>query len=356
MMKGLGLFTSKIHHHASFSGYEQLIDYVQAEHVNAILRTENKSLVKRLITKLLRSTVTISNWYQWQDLVAEWDAFRYIRRNKKARPIVHLLYGDSMLGWLPQLKRWYDFSLITTVHACPSDMERIYGRTQYLDRVDRFIILAPNQRAGLEALGVPKENIVLIPHGLDHHTISSINSEDSELGARNRGEDRTFRVLGVGNWRRDFKVYNKIFKRFQDSEHIHFDMVVPAFRRDELIDQENVTIRSGISDEALIELYEHSDLLLMAVEDAAANNVILESMAHGLPILGTDHPALTWYAGEAMQPFTEVDDAVKAIQEFQSNPDRLANMARFGLKRAEEFDWNTIGSQLTTLYKQLTHS
>lgn len=357
-MKGLGLFTSKIHHHASFSGYEQLIDYIEAEHVNAMLRTSDTSLFKRSITKLLRSLVTVSNWYQWQDLMAELDAYRFLKSTEAPNPVIHLLYGDSMLGWLPRMKRYFNFTLVATVHACPSDMTEIYRSPHRLAGVDHFIILAPNQRDALTEMGVPKHKISLIPHGIDQNTIELIgeNVANTPIKADSKVQNSKFNVLGVGNWRRDFKMYNEIFEQFEGADWIQFTMVIPEHRQQEMRKQSNITVLSGISDSELLQLYDTSDILLMAVEDAAANNVILEAMAHGLPILGNKHEAIEWYAGNSMKTYDSVSEAVSQIKLLADSNEVLVDLSQNALRRAETYEWSQIADKLKGLYKNLSRS
>jgi glycosyltransferase involved in cell wall biosynthesis len=351
-MEGLGLFTSKIHHHASFSGYEQLIEYVEAEYVNALLRTFDQNLAQRAFIKLLRQTMTVSNWYHWQDFKAELAVRRYIIDSVSERPLIHMLYGDSMLSLIPTMKAKYDFQLMATIHACPADMGDIFARPSRLSAVDHFILLAPNQYRPLIDLGVPEEKISVVPHGIDLKNIQAVHQQRNPDHTGDFQSDQ-ITVLGVGNWRRDFALYNQIFKACDQYDQITFKMVVPDYRRSELEPTEQVTILSDLSDEELVALYDSSDVLLMAVRDAAANNVILEAMAHGLPIVGNQHAALEWYSGEAMRSFGSPKEAANILYGLWAEPEKRIALSEQAYQQAKEYDWQLIAERMNDLYQQL---
>ncbi|MGM0588802.1 MAG: glycosyltransferase [Bacteroidota bacterium] len=354
-MNGLGLFTSKIHHHASFSGYEQLIEYVEAEYVNALLRTFDQNLLQRGFIKLLRQTMTVSNWYHWQDFKAELAIRRYIIDSVSSQPLIHLLYGDSMLGWIPTMKAKYSFTLMATIHACPMDMPEIFRRPQRLQAVDHFVILAPNQLEPLVELGVKEENISLVPHGIDMKNIDAVHQERaSHNRAPKQNGSQRLKVLGVGNWRRDFAMYNRIFEQLVHADWVEFTMVVPDFRRSQIRDQENVTLLTDISDQHLAQLYDESDVLLMAVEDAAANNVILEALAHGLPIVANRHAALKWYGNSGVIEFDDAGFAVRQLTRLHEDIRYGEELSEHAYRRAEQLTWDKVAKQMNDIYLSLS--
>jgi glycosyltransferase involved in cell wall biosynthesis len=117
-----------------------------------------------------------------------------------------------------------------------------------------------------------------------------------------------------------------------------------------------VTLLTDISDKHLTRLYDESDVLLMAVKDAAANNVILEALAHGLPIIANQHEALKWYSGSSMIEFDDSDHAVRQLNQLYHTEPIQADLREKAFQRAEQLTWDKVAKQMNNIYTTIMGS
>lgn len=350
LMSELTLFTNKIPHHAAHSGYEQLIHHITADDVMVRQRHSDTKLWQRNVARVLRRAAA-SRWYMWDGVEAE---YRVIRKasQKESMQVAHFLYGDTSVGMLPYIKRWLNLKLILTIHACPDDLDEILQYPGLLKSVDRFILLGSNQKPFFLDHGIESERLKIIPHGVDTRYFTPMDEENDDDGHKNR----PFRLLIVGNWRRNFVFYRKVIGKLnRESMDVEVNVVTAPHHREEFGSLSNVHIHHDIDDRELLRLYQTSDLLLMGVEDAVANNVILEAMACGLPLISEDVGAIGEYLGESgiLVDSNDADQAVYKIQEFVENPDKLVRQSEAVRKRALDFDWPRIAEETKKVYRDL---
>jgi glycosyltransferase involved in cell wall biosynthesis len=120
----------------------------------------------------------------------------------------------------------------------------------------------------------------------------------------------------------------------------------------------NVKAYQGIDDGALLRLYRKSDLLLLPMRYATANNALLEGIACGLPVVSNDLPGLRAYV-----PGTEallikgasVDDFAGAVMKVAHDPQRRRRMAAAARRRALELDWRKVAPLFEDVYDELVH-
>lgn len=159
------LFTTKIPHHSTHSGYEQLIKYINADEVFAELRENTTQPVKLTIERILRR-LSVSRWYQWDGIVTELKTLK-LNQIYGNHLIAHFLYGDTAIGLLPYIKRWISANIVLSIHACPSDLHDVLQYPTALKYIDRFVLLGSNQKSFFLDHGVSDKQITVIPHGVD---------------------------------------------------------------------------------------------------------------------------------------------------------------------------------------------
>jgi glycosyltransferase involved in cell wall biosynthesis len=90
----------------------------------------------------------------------------------------------------------------------------------------------------------------------------------------------------VGDWLRDFEFANEVFKRLFA---LKYDLVIKVVCNplNYMYFDKNIRLEliSGISDEELLELYQHTHLLFLPLKGFTANNTVLEGGACGCKIL-----------------------------------------------------------------------
>jgi len=166
------------------------------------------------------------------------------------------------------------------------------------------------------------------------------------------------RLIFVGQWLRDFDTLAaamELIWRVQSDTRL--DCVIirearchPALVR--LARDQRVHWHADIAPEALLKLYQQSNLLFLPLIDAAANNAIVEAMATGLPIVSTRVGGVTDYvpeaAGELCGP-GDISAHAEAVLRWLPNRERCKEAGFIARKFAEtDLDWGRIASKLVS--------
>ena len=110
-----------------------------------------------------------------------------------------------------------------------------------------------------------------------------------------------------------------------------------------------------ITDEALRSHYQSADLLVLPLQDATANNALLEALACGLPVVASDLPAVSEYAPREAAVLVphETEAFVVAIQQLLDDDLKRAAMAQRGRTAAESLAWPLVARRFDHLYHQV---
>jgi glycosyltransferase involved in cell wall biosynthesis len=122
-------------------------------------------------------------------------------------------------------------------------------------------------------------------------------------------------------------------------------------------DLPNVSVYKGIDDERLLELYQHADVLFLAVDKGDRQQCALGRHGMRMPVLSTQLPSVKAYAsgGEAiLVEDNNIEQFVDAILHLADNPLTVRSMAVEARKRAEELDWRNITPQYEAIYSELS--
>jgi glycosyltransferase involved in cell wall biosynthesis len=139
----------------------------------------------------------------------------------------------------------------------------------------------------------------------------------------------------------------------KDLSHIQFRIISSSAK---LINVrlKNVFIERSISDKDLLEAYQNADLLAMPLVDVTANNVIMEAMATGLPILTTDVGAVRDYIDRDYGILVPANrpkifaEALVALAEKPKLCQKMGQKARMIAK--EKYDWKKLAPLYEALY------
>jgi glycosyltransferase involved in cell wall biosynthesis len=130
----------------------------------------------------------------------------------------------------------------------------------------------------------------VIPHGVDTKYFTPSNDiSDPPL------------ILTLGNWRRDFKIWQDVANDFlKRGRPETFCLVTNPENRKQfgLKKTANTLFMNGISDHELRELYNRSRVLFLPLLDAVANNALLEGLSMGKQTLVSDLPAARFYGAD----------------------------------------------------------
>jgi phosphatidylinositol alpha-mannosyltransferase len=119
-----------------------------------------------------------------------------------------------------------------------------------------------------------------------------------------------------------------------------------------------VLMLGRVSQEALPTYYRAADIFLApAVRGESFGIVLVEAMAAGLPVLGSDIPGyreVTRHGVEGLLvPPDDPELLAVAMRRLLDNPAYAKSLGDNGSVRAREFDWDTIVHQLEDVYAEL---
>jgi glycosyltransferase involved in cell wall biosynthesis len=335
------LLTTRPASFAGRSGYPLLAEYMPEAEVVVTARQDPTGWGRRMCARAARR-LAFSRWYLGGSAAMEWKGMRRLRAS--ARRLVHVFWGEFDLGFLDLYTRWAALPLCATFHHCADTIGSVIRFPRRLRRLDAVILMSRSQQLFMLESGVPEDRIHVIHHGVDirHFTPGTVAPADGP-----------FRILSVGGYRRDFPALRAICDRLAGVPGVEVQVIGPSAAASEFVGLSHVVYRSGLSDEQLLREYQSASCFLLSVENATANNALLEAMACGLPIVGTDVGGVAEYVPEGagiLVPPHRPDDVVGALKRLRADPDRCAGMRAQARARAEELDWATVAKRTRAVY------
>ena len=107
--------------------------------------------------------------------------------------------------------------------------------------------------------------------------------------------------------------------------------------------------------EALADQYRAADVLVLTSPNEGSNQVTVEAMACGLPVVATDIPGIRENVRGAgvLVPVGDVAAVASALEHLIEEPDALLHWREKGLERARTLDWCGIARRVRSLYDEL---
>jgi glycosyltransferase involved in cell wall biosynthesis len=206
-----------------------------------------------------------------------------------------------------------------------------------LESVSGIVLMSSTQKDAIRDKIGNKVPMEVIHHGID----------TGFFQARGNGGNRIFTVCFAGSYRRDFNALEAVISRLESDPGVTFKLLVKHEAKVRLSQYRNVVFEEKLSDQQLKDFYCSSDCLLLTLEDATANNSLLEAMACGLPIVTEDVGGTREYVSANMESLHEkgnIDALVDAILRLRDNRDRAFQLGVNSRHRAEQLSWDNVKS------------
>jgi glycosyltransferase involved in cell wall biosynthesis len=282
------------------------------------------------------------------------------RLRSSGAPIVHIL-DQSYAHLIPGL---VDKRVVVTCHdLIPlSEPTRSIGAWLYrrnirhIEKALRVIAISDSTRTALvDRLGIARERIEVLPHGIDNAFFSN----------RWAGAMDPLRILHVGsnaNYKRVGLAIDAAISTAADGVSVEFWKVGATLQ----FDQRDQLGRAGVAlkefgwvpNDALPGIYKEASVLLYPSSDEGQGKPVIEAMAVGLPVIASRIPAfqevgaghVTLVAGE------DPTDYAAAVQNLRNDDATRADLSERGTAAARKYRWDSHVSRLREIYAEVAAS
>lgn len=283
-------------------------------------------------------------WYKLSDLAAEMRALAAAAAGRA--DLVHFLDGEHGAQFLP---RWLDrlpgrrgrqVPVVASYHQPPALLPGLVDPA-VLSRLDAVVLVSPTQAPFFEA-HLPPARVVTILHGIDTEFFAPGLAPD----------DGVLRCVTAGHWLRDWPAMRRAAEGLAGKR---VEMHVVTGGATGLEDLPHVHHHKGLSDEALLALYQRCDLGLLPLIDSTANNSLLEMIACGLPLVTTGLASVRAYVDEAAAVLLPEgnEGAAEAVLALRDDPAHRARMGRAARIRAELLALPGVAAAYAALYHEV---
>ena len=251
----------------------------------------------------------------------------------------------------------------------PSFWRRLYARRR-LPRVLRRVrgVLTVSETVADEIhreFGVPRENIVVVPNGVDPDAWRETTTDESILDRHGLRDGRFVLAVGHRESRKNLSVVVRAFASLVvDMPDLRLLLVGRSGRRGDDVDH---LVRELRLDDAVVRATDITDRELPAVYRAAALFVmpsrlegfgmpILEAMAAGIPVACSDIPVFREVAGAAAVFVDPTAEAAwtSTMRRLLTDDDEVDRLVRAGIENAARFSWDEAARRLVRLYDDLS--
>ena len=260
--------------------------------------------------------------------------------------VLHFLYGHLSFRYLKSFTLSDNFKVVLTIHE-PPELIRCWKFKHLFNYADAIVAVSNSQKAYLRQL-YGRKKVYIVPHGIDTKYYYPLKV---------KYENKAFTTVSVGHYMRDVQtlvnVIRLLRKRGLACKHriVTFKRFFSAYEN-----LDNVELYTAISDEKLRTLYQTSDCLLLPLENATANNTVLEAMACGLAIISTSCGGLGEYTTRRcsfLEKQGDTESIIRRVIQLKNSPRLMDKMGFESRKKAESFSWEKVSKEIQVLYKRI---
>jgi glycosyltransferase involved in cell wall biosynthesis len=333
-------------HHAKASGYGRILDFLDGRVID---RVSEWTFPRRAVARAGRLVYGRSGsyWYHRESFMTELEAARLWFES--SGQLFHFLYGEQCFRYFGYLKKVGERNaIVCTYHTPPDKFRQMVKNTAHMRYIDAVIVLS-NMQVEFFSDIVGSDRVFYVPR--------SVDTEYFTPRGGNKAPAEEFTCLFVGHFLRDFETLVEAAKIIgRTGNKIRFKVITRPEYRDRFKGLNNVTFLTGISDEKLLESYQTADILVLPLLDATANNVVVEAMACGLPVVSNDIPGVRDYVSAdcgILTPQGKVPALIDAIRLLYENRGLCESMARDSRIRALDFCIEETARKTVKVYEQV---
>jgi glycosyltransferase involved in cell wall biosynthesis len=334
-------------HHSGHSGYEAFVPYVGRHLTKRRSERWLRGLIGWPVNQLLR-LISRHPWYSPGSLLAELSAMKHMRQH--AGCLYHILYCDYDCWLLPRSDRASNV-LVGTFHQPVSQLAKYPRLKKIVKLLDAVILVSESQRSFFSDV-MPAERVFVVPHSID----TSFFKPGTGLRQPNK-------VVTVGTHLRDFDALGRAMRLvWERNPEVRFVAlgIDDARSLNAIVDNDRrLEIVGKVSDDSLRRHYQSASIALFALEDATANNAVLEAMACGLPVVATDVGGVSEYLDANMAilcPPQNPESLASGIFSLLANERNATRMSLAASRRALDYDNEIVAIHIRRIYTTLLRS
>jgi len=234
-----------------------------------------------------------------------------------------------------------------SVHCSARRWDSVWLRPDGYENADQVVLTSESQRPFV-ARHVAPERISVILHGV-------VAEYFKPLMGRGSGT-RRFRLFMLGDTERDHEFTAQVAAKLS-ADRFEWRIRTTSHEKSFYKGLECVSLLPRLSDEEMLAEYQQADVLAMPMLDSAANNVLLESMACGTPVMVNRVGGVPEYVSPdcnfLMSPDRKVDEWVEKLLWMEQNREEVERMRPATRAWAERFDWKIIAEEYRAMYRQV---
>ena len=282
----------------------------------------------------------------WNALVPGWDEARFLRAlPRSAEPYpVHFVWGEFGAPRRVAPYRRKGARVVVSVHCSARRWESVWLRPDGYAQADLVVLTSESQRPFV-ARAVPPERIRTILHGVavDFFSPPAVRAP--------RGK---FRMFMLGDTERDHAFAAQIAAKLPPDK-FEWRIRTGSHEKSVYAGIPCVNLLPRLADEEMREEYRQADVLAMPMLDSAANNVILESMACGTPVLTNRVGGVPEYVAPdcnfVLSNDRNPDEWVDKLLGLEQNRGAAEALRPATRTWAERFDWKLIAEDYRAAYR-----
>ena len=283
-----------------------------------------------------------NRWYgsAWNSLTPIVDEQTILQALPSGEPhIVHWLWGEFAAPKHADVYRRRGGKVVVSVHCSARRWDKVWLRPDGYAQADMVVLTSESQRPFVER-DVLSERVKTILHGVESGYFTP--------GLRRSGREKRLRLFLFGNTERDHAFAATVARRLRP-DRFEWRIRTVATEKTLYDGIPCVTMLPRLPDDEVREEYRQADLLCMPMLDSAANNVFLESMACGTPVMTNRVGGVPEYVAEdcnlVVSNERRVDEWVEKLLWLERNRDWLGALRPRTRAWAERFDWKNIADE-----------
>lgn len=300
---------------------------------------------------LLRKAGNLYYGSSWNALVPFFSELSLLAKiDFNNRSVVHWLWGDFARPSIPKLFKKNNSILIGTYHSSVRRQPSVLFRPSAFRVFDGITVVSEKQIPYFLEHGVSPERIRTILLGVDTEYFCPLKKRNID--------DGPIRAVMVGNTERDHEFMSSVLKKIPNGI-VHLSICTSQVYHHFYDHVSNCTVCPRLSDQDLLALYQNAELLIMPMIDCTANDVILESMACGTPLMINKVGGVSEYVDPScgyLMEDKDIDNWIDQLRFLQKNKNVMESIRPEVRKCAAKFDWNKIANEYMDFYKMILNA